>query len=109
MNKYPILKGIFRKLTESEWFRRAWCSHELMMGTEHVCFIPCERRRTVFRISGRFLLDLCFLASELKESNIDPSGFNGALFEAVLVAVTASPRTNHLVDIFSNVARLHAS
>lgn len=57
--KHPILYEIYWKIVESDYFTRAWCSHEMRMSKRLIFLVPCANADTIFRFSGAFLL-ICY-------------------------------------------------
>ncbi len=72
MKRHPVLRNFFTKMISAQWFERAWCSHEMRLGTEHVFLMRCEpdddvgngstAAPTVLRFTGLFMMHLLALA-----------------------------------------------
>ena len=66
----PVMRAAYMKLTESRWFKRAWCYHEYILSQDHCLFVKCVAKTTwVLRISALFLSRLCKLSIEIDGSN----------------------------------------
>ncbi|KAF1931389.1 uncharacterized protein M421DRAFT_57131 [Didymella exigua CBS 183.55] len=70
MHRYPAFISFFERFSNSEWFERAWCAHEMRLGQQHVFLLRCSSQyedevRTVLRFTTSFLLHMLVLASEL--------------------------------------------
>lgn len=70
MYQYPAFVSFFERFSNSEWFERAWCAHEMRLGQQHVFLLRCLSRhddevQTVIRFTTPFLLHMLVLASEL--------------------------------------------
>jgi hypothetical protein len=70
LEKNPIFYGIYWKIVESDYFQRAWCSHEMRMGKEHIFFVPCADEENVFRFDGPFLVDLLMITAGVPHNRI---------------------------------------
>ncbi len=73
--RYPVLKRFFYTILESRWFTRAWCSHEMELGENHVFSIPCQPQTgegkvtEMFSFTATFLWDLLALSAEVPYDN----------------------------------------
>lgn len=73
--KHPVLKRLFYTILDSRWFTRAWCSHEMEIGENHIFYIPCQPRRDdeevteMFAFTATFFWDLLVLSSEVPAVN----------------------------------------
>ncbi|KAF3044360.1 hypothetical protein E8E12_009500 [Didymella heteroderae] len=70
MYQYPAFVSFFERFSNSECFERAWCSHEMRLGQQHVFLLRCSSQydddiQTVIRFTTPFLLHMLVLASEL--------------------------------------------
>ncbi|XPS69726.1 hypothetical protein M3J09_001985 [Ascochyta lentis] len=70
MYQYPAFVSFFERFIESECFERAWCTHELRLGQQHVFLVRClsqynDEVQTVMRFTTSFLHHMLALASEL--------------------------------------------
>jgi hypothetical protein len=70
MYQYPAFISFFERFSNSEWFERAWCAHEMRLGQQHVFLLRCSSQyddevQTVIRFTTSFLLHMLILASEL--------------------------------------------
>ncbi|KAJ8105454.1 hypothetical protein OPT61_g10167 [Boeremia exigua] len=69
MYHYPAFISFFERFIESEWFERAWCTHEMRLGQQHVFLLRCssqyDRAQTILRFTTPFLIHMLVLASEL--------------------------------------------
>ncbi|KAL1653798.1 hypothetical protein SLS61_003583 [Didymella pomorum] len=73
MYQYPAFISFFERFSNSEWFERAWCAHEMRLGQQHVFLLRCASQyddevQTVIRFTTPFLLHMLVLASELVTS-----------------------------------------
>jgi hypothetical protein len=71
MAQNPVLRQFFYKICKSEYFTRAWCSHELRMGQTHTFIIKCASsipglKAKVCSITGQFLGYLAMLSSRVQ-------------------------------------------
>ena len=70
MQQYDLLKTFLERIVCSEWFERAWCTHEMRMGRSRVFLVPCLRHyedevQTIIRFTDSFFTHLLVLASEV--------------------------------------------
>ena len=70
MCQYPTFASFISRFIESEWFERAWCTHEMRLGRDHVFLLRCssgyaDEVQTILRFTTSFLLHMLVLASEL--------------------------------------------
>ncbi|CAG5158573.1 uncharacterized protein ALTATR162_LOCUS5148 [Alternaria atra] len=70
MEQFSPLKTFLERIIGSDWFERAWCSHEMKMGRSHIFLVPSIRHyedevQTITRFTGDFFIHLLVLASEL--------------------------------------------
>ncbi|PQE03113.1 Heterokaryon incompatibility protein [Rutstroemia sp. NJR-2017a BVV2] len=68
--KNPILKQFFYSVLSSRYFTRAWCAHEMELGTNFVFYIPCKSRlggefKKMLAITGTFFGYMLNLSSEV--------------------------------------------
>jgi hypothetical protein len=67
----PILKQFFYSVLSSRYFTRAWCAHEMELGTNFVFYIPCRSRleggelKKMLAITGTFFGYMLNLSSEV--------------------------------------------
>ncbi|CAA9956458.1 HET domain containing protein [Pyrenophora teres f. maculata] len=86
MQQFGLLKTFLERIICSEWFERAWCTHEMRLGRSHVFLVPCLRHyedevQTVIRFTGAFFTHLLALASELVTFAPSSSAKIHSLFE----------------------------
>lgn len=73
--KYPVLRHFLHTILDSRWFTRAWCSHEMEIGENHLFCIPCQlmedtgEMTEMFSFSATFLWDLLVLSGEVPPGN----------------------------------------
>ncbi|KAF1831521.1 hypothetical protein BDW02DRAFT_632740 [Decorospora gaudefroyi] len=70
MQQYGLFRAFLERIISSEFFERAWCTHEMKMGRNHVflvsCYTQCEDEiHTVIRFTGDFLTHMLVLGREL--------------------------------------------
>jgi len=70
LEKNPIFYGIYWKIGESDYFQRAWCSHEMRMGKEHIFLVSCADEENVFRFDGPFLVNLLLITAGVPHNRI---------------------------------------
>ena len=75
LQRYPVLKRFFYTILGSRWFTRAWCSHEMEIGENHLFYIPCQPQNEngevteMFSFTATFLWDMLALSAEVPCEN----------------------------------------
>jgi hypothetical protein len=75
--KHPVFKRFFYTVLGSRYFNRAWCAHEMELGTNFVFYIPCQPRleggqvKEMLGITSTFLWDMFNLSSEVPGEHND--------------------------------------
>ena len=72
MQAHPSFKYLFERILSSTWFERAWCGHEMRLGSNHVFLVPCASSGndsyTFIRFTGVFFHHMLTLSSEVMSS-----------------------------------------
>ncbi|OCL12179.1 hypothetical protein AOQ84DRAFT_312653 [Glonium stellatum] len=72
MQTHSAFKSFFERILSSTWFERAWCGHEMRLGSSHVFLVPCSSSSsdsyTFIRFTGAFFHHMLTLSSEVISS-----------------------------------------
>ena len=105
----PYHLAVYSKLVASEYFQRAWCSHEFRNSAAQVLLIPCAERHTIMRLSGAFLYRVMCLVVEqsldeqmspLAQANVIDTVFSIPIVQARIFGATRTDASNPLLEVF---------
>jgi len=71
--KHPVFPRFFYTIFQSRWFTRAWCSHEMELGENHIFYVPCQPLEDtgdvneLFSFTATFLWDMLVLSAEIPQ------------------------------------------
>lgn len=75
--KIPVFQRFFYTVLESRYFTRAWCAHEMELGTDLVFYIPCQAGleggevKEMLAITSTFLWYMLNLSGEVPGEHTD--------------------------------------
>jgi hypothetical protein len=112
LETHPILYEIYWKIVESDYFKRAWCSHEMRMGKRPIFLVPCANAGTIFRFSGAFFVDQLLITAGLPDTHLSISPqLRDAIHNTIVSSTTRQSEsvTDILLDVFDQIYKVGAS